>query len=277
MAKRTYLIILLVFLLGILGCKTASQPAKKPAAPVKYKISGAGTGIPLLKILADAFTAEHPEVKFEFLPEVHTTGGIKGTEAGTLDIGILARKLKPEEEVYRFHYFPVAKVGIVMAINSEVSGVNGITSQQVRDIYAGRITNWQALGGPNADIVILDRNEDGSAKIYLREKVLGADLKITDRATVLYHEGDLADTLATTPNAIGYLAYSEAKKRQLKILALDGVEPSMENVKNEKYSLVRLIGIVVKKQPQGNIKKFIDFLGSAEAKKLMRTNGYVAE
>lgn len=271
--KVLRIFILIIAITAFLGCSPEIKKPQKREEMEEITISGAGTGLPWIEIMAKAYTANHPEAKIEFLPEIHTSGGIKGVAQGTLDIGVIARYPNTEEKKYQLKYRLVAKVALVMAVNPNVK-ITNLSSQQIRDVYSGKITNWKQVGGHDAKIVVLDRNEDGSAKIYLRQHILGEELKITDEVTLFYHEGDMAEMIKTTPNAIGFLASTLVQENKLRALSLDGVAPSMQNVQNGKYKMRRNLGIVTKGQPKGLSEKFINFIFSSKGQKILLKNGY---
>jgi phosphate transport system substrate-binding protein len=151
-----------------------------------------------------------------------------------------------------------------------------LTSQQVRDIYAGKHENWTEFGGPDLPIVILDRNEDESAKIILREYVLGDDLDVTPSAVNLFYEPDMVEGLRDTPGAIGYfsLGYGLSEDVAVNYLELDGVEASVENINNGTYTVIRPLGVVTAVEADDEITGFLEWAQSAEAVELIESRGF---
>ncbi len=272
MKKRVFSLVLVASMV-FFSC-APKQEKIKPQPVTSIKISGSDTCRPLVEILARAYSKSHPELKIRFLPSTHSKGGIEGAAQGLLDIGLVSRELKPEEKALGLTYLLLSNDGLAVATNNSVK-VKNLTTQQVRDIYSGKVKNWKELGGADAPIVVLDRNEDESAKIILRQYVLGKTLQITKEATVLYYESDMVETLEKTPNTIGYLSlgYALSKKLPINLISLDGVVPSVTNVLNGKYKVTMPLGIVyIKPKPQ--TKKLIDFFQSEEANRLMIKNGF---
>lgn len=270
-----FLFILLVFTASFLGCRT--QPAQpSPEKAKRLRISGSRTCLPLMQILAKAYEKKNPDVEIAFLPGAHSPAGIQGVHNNTLDIGSVSRELKPEEAQLGLVYKVISNDGLAIFTNKNIK-ITNITAEHVKEIYAGTITNWKEVGGPDAKIVVLDRAEDESAKIILREHVIG-DIKVTEGATVLYFESDMVEALETTPDAIGYLSlgYSIAKSLSLNMLSLDGVVPNISNIHNGSYKVVRPLGIVYKKNPSALTKDFLNFIFGSEGKKVMEKNGYAA-
>lgn len=270
------LLVLLLLTVSFLGCRATqtTQPSLEKAK--RIKISGSRTCLPLMEILAKAYEKKHPDVEIVFLPGAHSSAGIQGVYHNTLDIGSVSRELKPDEAQLGLTYKVVSNDGLAIFTSQDVK-LSNLATEQVKGIYAGTITNWKEVGGPDAKIVVLDRAEDESAKIILRKYVIG-DVKVTAEATVLNLESDMVDALKTTPDAIGYLSlgYSIAQSLPLNMPSLDGVAPKIVNIHDGSYKAVRPLGIVYKKRPQGLTKDFLNFVFGKEGKKVMEKNGYAA-
>lgn len=255
------------------GC-TSKQEPKAEAAPAEIvRVSGSGTCIPLLHLLTESYTTG--AVEWRYLPGLHTGGGVQGVAEGELEIGATSRELNEEETALGLVYTQLSDDGLVIAVHPSVT-IDGLTTQQVRDIYAGVYSNWTELGGPDLPITVLDRNEDESAKIVLREYVLGPDLVIAPEAVSLYYEPDMIQGVQSTAGAIGYfsLGYSISRDVPVRHLALDGVEPTVENIRAGAYRVVRPLGIVTSPDAGDEIKAFLEWATSEEAQDLLRANGY---
>ncbi len=265
-------VMIVVTVPALSGC--SSDPEATAPRP-RLRISGSGTCMPLLRILTSAYEAD-PPVTFVFLPGLHSGGGIKGVASGDLDIGSVSRLLNPEEEELELDYLRLADDGLVIAVHPTVT-LDTLTSDQVRAVYAGEHESWAELGGPDLPIVILDRNEDESAKIILREYVLG-DMPVTERAISLFYEPDMVDGLEKTPGAIGYfsLGFAISEEIPVRLVALDGVEASVSTIHDGSYTMVRPLGIVVQRPATPEIAAFVEWLGSDEARTLMEERGYAA-
>lgn len=260
--------------LALAAC--GSQGAESTSATKnRLRVSGSGTCLPLLRILSDQYTQDVENIEFVYLPGLHSGGGIRGAAGGELELGAVSRELTDEESGLGLKYVKLSDDGLVVATHSSVD-VRGITSEQLRGVYSGAYTNWTELGGPDLPIVILDRNEDESAKIILRQYVLGPDLEITDRAINLFYEPDMVDALQTTRGAIGYFSLGLGLSEEIPVnyLDLDGVEPSVETVEDRTYRMVRPLGIVAKTPLSDDIAAFLDWSVSQEAVALMRERGF---
>lgn len=268
---------LLIFMLALDGCRPGGEPGVPSLREARrIKIAGSRTCLPLFQILAEAYKTKHPDVDIVFLPGAHSLAGIQGVHNGTLDIGLVSRELTPEETKLGLKYYVVSLDGLAVFTNPSVK-IKNLTTDRVKAIYAGEITNWSEVGGPDQKIIVLDRAEDESAKIILRQYVLG-NMPTTPNATLMFFESDMVRALETTPYAIGYLSlgYAISRSLALNVVSLDGNAPTAKNIYNGTYRVVRPLGIVVKREPAGLAKAFLDFVFSKNGQRVMEKNGYAA-
>ncbi len=174
-------------------------------------------------------------------------------------------------------YKQLAKDGLVVATHESVKGVSNLTTQQLKAIYSGAVTNWQELGGPNEEIVVLDRPEDESGKRLLREHYLGKELKNAPKAAIMRYEPELINALQNTPYSIGTfsLAYAISNKLPVNRLSLNGIEPTPENIKSGKYKMVRSIGVVWGTKPLEATQEYLDFAFSEKGAEILNNSGFV--
>ncbi len=247
-----------------------------------FIISGSSAAMVALKPLTDAFSKNYHGVTFEYGPGTKMSSSLSQVKSGIIDIAVFARELKPEEKDPKlrldvFLYDPIAVV-----TNSSVR-IDSLTMDQIKDIYTGKTGNWSEITSANSsitvcdrsEITVCDRSEEETAKIAMRRFVFGDELKITGSAVILEKEGDMINAISSTPYSIGYYSAVQARvASNSRIIKINGVEPSVANVRNGSYRLVRPIGIATLDQ-NGTLKKFVAFLYSDEAKKIMVKNGYV--
>jgi phosphate transport system substrate-binding protein len=256
------------------GCAgSPTTPSPKPKSTIR--ITGSLTCLPLLKLMAAEYRKAHPEITFLFLTGAHSSAGIQGARNGTLDIGAVSRDLTAAEKA-GLEYRLVSNDGLVVAASDDV-GLTSLSSGQITSIYSGATTNWQELGGPDSTIVVLDRAEDESAKIILRQYVLGKT-PVVSSASIMFLESDMIKALETTPNAIGYVSFGACVSESLKVnvLRLDGATPSVAAIHAGTYRMVRPLGVLLKKNPTAATRSFVYWLRSAEAKALMDKKGYAS-
>ena len=240
------------------------------------QIIGASTPYPALKLLADAYITEHTHTTVTFLDSSQSSGGITGVKEGLVDLGTVTRSPKPEEADSSLFYRELAKDALLVATHPSVSGITALTTEQLRAIYSGEATNWQTFGGPNAEIVVLDRAEDTSAKRLLREYYLGADLPNAKDAIVLRRESDISNSLQSTPYSIGIISRARAVTEAIAInpLDLDGVAPTPRNIQTGDYAMHRTLGVVWYKTPLEKTQPFLDFVFSPSGADILAQAGF---
>ncbi|MHB1340963.1 MAG: substrate-binding domain-containing protein [Coriobacteriia bacterium] len=273
---RLTVALLLTASLAVAGCSGPVGPtADGGAAAERIRVSGSGTCLPLLEILTRHYGEDRAD--FVYLPGLHSGGGIKGVANGDLEIGAVSRELTAEEQDLDLEYTLLSTDGLAIAVHPSVT-IDGLTTDQVKDIYSGVYANWSELGGPDLVITILDRNEDESAKIILREYVLGPDLEITPKAVNLYYEPDMIEGLQSTVGAIGYfsLGYGLSQDVPVRYLKLDGVEPSVENINNGTYKMIRPLGVVTRTDASAEVRAFLGWASGSETAELIESQGYAA-
>ncbi|MBD2507229.1 substrate-binding domain-containing protein [Nostoc muscorum FACHB-395] len=278
--------IIAIILLGLCSCNSVKTTELKDSNPVTsqtdsqdqklIKIGGSSSTVTVLKLLAKGYESQNKAVKIEFISNSQSEGVIAALKNNIIDIAGSSHKLKPEEDNDKIQYREFAQDLLLIATHNSVKGVNNLSTKQLKAIYKGEIKNWRELGGPDANIVVLDRPEDESAKKLLRKYYLGED-KTTTKAVILNKEGELIETLQSTPNSIGAfsLAYSLINQLPVNHLSLNGVAPKSQNFSSGQYTMVRRIGILWNKTPSAATQNFIDFILSKEGEKLLQNNGFV--
>jgi phosphate transport system substrate-binding protein len=228
-------------------------------------IGGSTTVQPLSETLAEAFKEIFPNVR------ITVTGGgssvgIKSASEGTLDIGAASRELKASEEGLGLVVSVLAYDGIAVVTNATQT-VTDLTIEQIKQIFAGEITNWNEVGGGNEDIVVVSREEGSGTRSAFEELVMGTTL-ITANAILQSSTGALKTTVAGNKKAIGYISMGYLDS-SVNALSIDGVAGTEENAKNGSYPIVRPLIYVTKGNPEGIVKKYIDFCKGTAAQAIV--------
>jgi phosphate transport system substrate-binding protein len=276
MRKIPALIILSV-LLTIAVCAEVRAEANEPKTNSVQKIiiTGTGDSYDLLRALAKAMMEKNGGGRIVLPESIGSAAGIKAVIAGKADMARIARPLKDSEKELGLVSEVFAHTPVVFAVNPDVNGIDNITTEQILGIYSGKITNWSELGAQEGKIYPLIREQGDSALRVLNEMLPGfADVN-NPYAKVVYLTPEAVDTLQEHKHTIGFVPLSAVINTNLKVLKLNGIEPSNEKVLNGEYKLLIPLGIACKGQPQGLSKKFIDFLYSEDAKKIIKIMGAV--
>ena len=269
-----------IVFLGLSGCNSipdTTETRLEAQTRQQIDITGAATPYPAMERLAAAYEAQTQQMQVNFLPPNQSSGGILGVQEGMVDIGTVTRQPKPEENEPPLQYREIAKDALLVATHPSVEGVSDLSTEQLQAIYSGAATNWQEFGGPDAEIIVLDRAEDESAKRLLRQYYLGPELLSSPEAIVLRHEIDLVAAVQNTPYSIGAFSLAKAISEELPVnrLSLNGVEPTPENVRRGTYPMARTLGVVYAPNPSKPAQKFLQFSASQPASEVLLESGFV--
>lgn len=245
----------------VAGCSGGATNDKASTSELSgsVKIGGSTTVLPIAQAGAEEFMAKNPKVKIE----VQGTGsseGVKGVTDGTLDIGNSSRELKPEETGLTDHKVAIDVLAVVVNTGNKVTG---LTDAEVKDILTGKIKNWKAVGGADLAIQVIGRDEASGTRDYVQKEIIGKDAKFVADALAMPGTGQLKAAVAQTKGAIGYMSVGQADET-VKVLKVDGVQPTPETVKSEKYKYSRYLHMFTKGEAKGLTKSFIDFVLSKE-------------
>lgn len=222
--------------------------------------------------LGEAFMEENNDINFTYNPTGSGTG-ITAVSEGRCDIGLSSRALKDEEKELGLEETVLAIDGIAVIVNPENS-VEDLELDTIAKIYKGEITNWSELGGNDAEIVLIGR-EAGSGTRDGFESITDTEDACQYRQE-LTSTGDVITTVANNPDAIGYASVASVKD-SVKMLTVDGVEPTEDTILDGTYSIQRPFVLVTKADEELSdaAQKFFDFALSDAAKELITAAGAV--
>jgi len=275
--KSRILSLLAVSTVTLLGGSWLSGCSPNPAVLVEapqsketLRIGGSAETYEALELLIEAYQAQDSDTDVKFFPPSQTSGGLYGVTNHAMDIGGVSRVLKEEEEA-NLTYVPLIEVPLVVAIHSSVTGITDISADQIKAIYKGEITNWKALGGPDADITLLDFTEDENEKQVLRQAYLGDNLKITSDAIVFAEDDELLDMAAITDFSIAAVPLEdELEDLPLNVLRVDGIEPSANSIQSGEYPMSLSLGMVISEEASPTAAAFAKFV-TDEGQQLLKT------
>ena len=221
--------------------------------------------------LSEAYMEENKDVKVTYNP-TGSGSGIQAVQEGRCDIGLSSRNLK-DEEAKDLVGTVVAIDGIAIILNPE-NPIADLTIDQIAQLYKGEITNWKEIGGNDAPVVLIGREaasgtRDGFESITGTEDACKYSQELTST-------GDVVQTVASNPNAIGYASLASVKDT-VKAIDVEGVTPTTETIQNGTYKVQRNFVFVTKKNTElsGAAKAFFDFATSSAADKLIEEAGAV--
>lgn len=259
------------------------------ASKNSIQIKGSDTMVNLAQAWAEKYMEQNPG---DF---VAVTGGGSGTGlssliSGTCDIAMSSRNIKDKEIAIAKqkgitpNEIKVALDGLAVVVNP-ANPVSRLTTEQLAGIFSGGISNWKAVGGRDGKIVILSREVNSGTHVYFKEHVLrrgdpNGKEEFAPGALLLSSSQAIADEVAGNPDVIGYygMGYISAKQKLVAIAKDEKSEyvlPVIENVLNGRYPISRPLFLYTNGSPQGEAKKFIDFILSKEGQDIVLATDFV--
>lgn len=262
-------IIATILAIAVVAGTLAGCGSKKESATVST--DGSTSMEKVIGFLSEAYMEENDNVKITYNP-TGSSAGIQAVSEGRCDIGLSSRDLK-DDEAKTLEGKVVAIDGIAMIVNPE-NKADDLSVEQIADIYTGKITNWNEVGGEDAPIVLIGREaasgtRDGFESITGTKDNCRYNQELTST-------GDVVQTVSSNPNAIGYASLA-AVSDNVKVLSVDGVAPSEKTVQSGDYKIQRDFVFVTKKGEKLSdaAQKFYDFATSKDADELIKEAGAV--
>ena len=275
------------FIFSSCGSSNNSSTSNSPANYIENK--GSDTIVNLALAWAEKYQGDHPDVR------ISVTGGGSGTGIaalvnGTVDLANASRKIKDEEtsEAQANGVTPIehiiARDAIAVIVNPN-NPVNELTLQQISDIYSGKYTNWQEVGGEDRPIVRLSRETNSGTHVYFLETVLRLGSKedktlFSTNTLLLPSSEGIISEVRDNPNAIGYDGLGYVPK-DLKMIAIakeaggEYVLPSIDTVNDKTYAIARDLYMYTNGEPAGVVKDYLDWILSDEAQVIVAELGFV--
>ena len=236
------------------------------------KIAGGTAHIPVMKEAAKRIMRRYPDVNIT-VAGGGSGVGIKQAGEGLVDIGNSGRAPNAGEMArYNLHLHKWALDGVGVVVHSD-NPVKSLSTQQLKDVYAGKIGNWKDLGGPDHAVTLYTRDEaSGTRSVFWKKALDKAD--ISDKALFTPSNGAMKTAVANDPYAIGYVSVGHIDKSVTPV-ALDGVTPTLETVKSGQYAVARGLYSNTKGEPQGLARAFIDYLFSPKGQEIVANKGFI--
>ncbi len=281
-------LLLVVLLVGFTACakaaeeemvtETVTEPAaeeavvEEPALTGEITVSGSTSVEPVGVALGDEFMALNPGVAFTY-EGIGSSGGVENANDGTTMIGTASRNIKDSEKEYGLTEQVLAYDGIAVIVNP-ANGVEGLTMEQVQGIYLGEITNWSEVGGEDAEIAVVSR-EDGSGTRGAFEELVEFEDMLSASAIIKEGNGNVQTTVAGNPLAIGYVSFTYLDDT-VKGLAIEGVLPSVEAVLDTTYPISRPFNIIYHEENLTDAAKaWLEWVSTDEAKEIISEKGAI--
>jgi len=260
---KTKIIAVLIILLALTSA-FAQQPKTKVAGAYTIEVGGSTSVTPLMELLATEYAKVKPNIKVN----INGTGsgdGINNTGA-LYQIGMSSRELTPAEQGKGLKETIIAIDGIAVIVNKD-NAVNNLTLEQIRNIYTGAITNWSQVGGKNAVIAVVSR-EEGSGTRGAFEEIARFQGKLLANANQLTSTGAILANIAQNPDAIGYISLGSLNDT-IKAVSVGDVAATSANVVKGTYKIARPFIVLTGKKVHAESSAFIQWMLSAAGQKIV--------
>jgi len=256
-------------------CTALLLLAPVPGAGDVLRISGTGSALGAIRELVPAFEKAHPGVTVRLLPSIGSAGAIQAVRERALEVGISGRPLLPGELAAGLLEVAYARTPFVFAVGPRVTATS-LGPGQLARIYRGETTTWP--DGERIRPVLRPGTDVDTLTIQAISPELDAAMEVA-----LAREGllmaatnqDCNELLARTPGSVGPTTLSQLKTEvhSLRPLAWNGVEPTVANLASGVYPLAKALHAVVRAPVSAPAHRFLEFLGSAEARRILERTG----
>ena len=245
----------------------------------KIVVDGSTTVGPIAKAFAEYYMKLNPGVNIT-VSESGSGNGAKSLVNKSCEVATMSRLLKQNEYEAAVHseILPVVHVvaldGIAIIVNPS-NPASKLSMAQVKDIYLGKIKNWNQLGGPNAPIVIISRDTNSGTYETFETKVLKGE-KIVKTCEYVGSSGAIRQRVQSTPNALGYVGIGFIDKT-VKALEVNGVVPSSETVKKGTYPIARPLYMITNDYPKmgSHLYQFVTLYLTKKGQEIIDEVGFI--
>lgn len=261
----------------LLSSSAWSASPQAPALSGDLLIGGTGAALGTMQKLADEFRKVHPDVRVKILPSLGSGGGIKALMAEHLTVSVSSRPITEVEKAKGLKAREIARTPFVFATSLKTP-VSNLTLDELAALYSGKTSKWsdgtqvRPVLRPVSDVdtqVVKDMSPALAQAVTDAHQRPGKNIAVTDT--------DSADELEKIPGAIGTstLSLIKSEDRRLKVLALAGVEPTIQNATSGKYGYLKSIYLVTHANPSPVAQSFVKFIDSTPGRTILTQTGNI--
>jgi phosphate transport system substrate-binding protein len=248
-----------------------------PPRPDGLVVAGSGSNIAIVREIAKRWTRLHPAAKIRVPESIGSGGALRALGDRAIDVGLTSRALTEREKAGGLVETVLARVPLAAVVHPEAR-VAHVTSAELTAIYRGERDRWP--DGTAIVPLLREPGDSGNDLVAQAYPELWAAMSAAMRAgswTTCYTDQELADTIAETEGAVGFLDVGTLRltRPQLRPLPLDGAEPTPERAVDGTYRLVKTLWFVTAGPPAGDAEGFIRFATSSGTSPLLASAGYL--
>ena len=256
-------------MLPLTGCHTSTSSSKQ------ITVAGSTTCLPIAESAAEGYQDETGVSVL--VSGLGSSAGIEAVANGTADIASSSRQVNADEQKLGLTEIVIAHDGIAVIVNTD-NPVQNLSTDQLRDIYAGKITNWSLVGGDDLTIQLVNRDEASGTREAFRTIVMDGT-PFDRRSAVLSGTGQVRDVVSRSRGAIGYISLGFVEslnaKTSVKAVSVNHVEASEKTVASGGYPISRDLYFFVKGTPSQQAQDYIDYVTSEKMDKQIREAGFI--
>ncbi|GIW99915.1 MAG: phosphate ABC transporter substrate-binding protein [Pirellulaceae bacterium] len=265
----------LLLLLLISAITVLAATWRHPSRSARVVVTGSSTIAPLMAEIGREFERLHPGIHID----VQTGGssrGIVDVRRGLADVGMVSRSLRAEEADLTAHL--IARDGIGLIVHAD-NPVRELKREEIVALFTGQLSNWQQLGWLDLPVVIVHKASGRSTHELFLEHFGLSDRDI-DADVVIGDNEQGIKTVGSNRAAIGYVSigaaeYAQAHGQSIRLLPLEGIAPSSDELMAGRYPLARQLNLVTRGTPSPPAQQLIDFTLSSEAAPMIRRMYFV--
>jgi len=246
-------------------------------------IVGSTTLLPVVSEAATAYHKKYPDMTIT-VSGGGSGVGISSIIQGTAQIGMASRTTTPEEQLKldgRVDNIVIARDAVAVAVSKAVylGGITHLSLSQIADIYRGKITNWKQLGGPDAKILVIDKEASRGTRHVFAKAVLGSSHARAPGASLIAGSNNEEQAIvARSDQAIGMLSNAWLND-QVRGIAIDVdgamISPTIEHIQRGSYPISRGLHVLLAKNASPATRSFVQFLLSPEGQVMVKKAGYL--
>jgi phosphate transport system substrate-binding protein len=230
---------------------------------VTFEFAVATSAQPLMDELTAAYRATHGHVSFK-TSLYNSTHAVEALWTGQVDLAVVSRLTESERDAVWMT--PIAIDGVAIVVHPG-NPVRDLAILQVRDIFRGRIANWQDVGGPKGDALVLSRESNSGTRAKFEETVMEGR-NVTVNAVMASSDAAVLDYCRSVTTAIGYVA-SGYVTDSVKALAVEGIPLTPATLAEQRYPLSRPLIVITPEEPQGELRAFVAWILGPEGQALV--------
>lgn len=262
---------------------TSTLMACSSAPSDSVSVSGSSTVLPVVSRAADNYSARLG--RSVIVNSGGSGAGFSQFAQGLTDIGMMSRDVTESERAQypdlKFTPIAIGRDAVLPVVSSEIyaAGVTALSLSQIAQIYRGEITNWNALGGPDREILVIDKEASrGTRHIFMQSVMGNAQAEALGADLVLGSNNEEQTALTQSDSAIGMLSMAWLNADVKGVALVRGnetVNANLDSIAAGQYPITRDLLIIVRSDMKPAAQDFVDFLLAPDGQAAVQAAGYI--